>query len=67
MGNALFKPKVQLEGMLLTGIFLFQNTESKEINGIRDESNTFESKGKHPHYNLHLLYRKSHSIQVLLL
>uniref|UniRef100_A0A452RWN1 LIM domain 7 n=1 Tax=Ursus americanus TaxID=9643 RepID=A0A452RWN1_URSAM len=27
------------------------NTESKEMNGIRDESTTFESKGKHHHYN----------------
>uniref|UniRef100_A0A4X1VCM2 LIM domain 7 n=1 Tax=Sus scrofa TaxID=9823 RepID=A0A4X1VCM2_PIG len=30
------------------------NTESREINGIRDESNTFESKGKHCRYNLNL-------------
>uniref|UniRef100_A0A2K6RG38 LIM domain 7 n=1 Tax=Rhinopithecus roxellana TaxID=61622 RepID=A0A2K6RG38_RHIRO len=29
------------------------NIESKEINGIHDESNAFESKGKYHHYNLH--------------
>uniref|UniRef100_A0A3Q1M053 LIM domain 7 n=1 Tax=Bos taurus TaxID=9913 RepID=A0A3Q1M053_BOVIN len=40
------------------------NTESKEINGICDESSTFESKGKHYHYNLHLKYRKSHYTQL---
>lgn len=28
------------------------NTESKEINGIRDENSTFELKGKHHRYNL---------------
>lgn len=47
--------------------YFFQNTESKEINGIRDESNTFELKGKHHHYNLHLEYKKSHSTHVLLI
>uniref|UniRef100_A0A2K5L3F7 LIM domain 7 n=1 Tax=Cercocebus atys TaxID=9531 RepID=A0A2K5L3F7_CERAT len=29
------------------------NIESKEINGIHDESNAFESKGKYHHYNSH--------------
>lgn len=37
--------------MLLTGLLSFQNTESKEMNGIRDESTTFESKGKYHHFN----------------
>lgn len=51
MGSALFEPKVQLDRMLLTGLLSFQNTESKEMNGIRDESTTFESKGKYHHFN----------------
>jgi hypothetical protein len=46
MRDTLFNSEVQSDRMLISFSPAFQYTESKEVNGIHEESNPFDSKGK---------------------